>query len=361
MRQVPEWGTIPRMLRDQAACRTSTIVVADGHARLRLRQLQRQAAEGARALIAMGVQPRDRVAIVAPNGLRWVISAFAIWDTGAAVIPLSSGVNGTLARQLLQQAQVSVLLACDDTLLSALAETCGEPAAGRPYAGLPDLRTVVMLDEPPTAGGTRETRRPGVLRLRNFLARGASVAPRVAEQRALAVLPTDKCEFLAPPGASGMAELTHAQLLRVYSNWSETVTLREGDRYLVITPFSHGFGLNAGLLACVLRGATILAAPRFAPVAVADLVEGLQANVLAGPPTLFNRLLDSLRGRPRRALPLRVAICENAAAPAELIRRLLAETAVQRVINAYGLGEATVAYPGRLPARGPDASAEPSA
>src|SRR6266498_2725891 len=296
MRQVPEWGTIPRMLRDQAACRTSTIVVADGHARLRL-------------------------------------------------------------SQLLQQAQVSVLLACDDTLLSALAETCGEPAAGRPYAGLPDLRTVVMLDEPPTAGGTRETRRPGVLRLRNFLARGASVAPRVAEQRALAVLPTDKCEFLAPPGASGMAELTHAQLLRVYSNWSETVTLREGDRYLVITPFSHGFGLNAGLLACEIGRAHVLAAPRFAPVAVADLVEGLQANVLAGPPTLFYRLLDSLRGRPRRALPLRVAICENAAAPAELIRRLLAETAVQRVINAYGLGEATVAYPGRLPARGPDASA----
>ncbi len=49
--------------------------------------------------------------------------------------------------------------------------------------------------------------------------------------------------------------LDHAQVLRGYWDWSEIVTLDEHDRYPVIAPFSHGFGLNAGLVACVLRRA----------------------------------------------------------------------------------------------------------
>ncbi|MBT2482170.1 hypothetical protein [Streptomyces sp. ISL-94] len=49
-----------------------------------------------------------------------------------------------------------------------------------------------------------------------------------------------------------------AVAIRPYSSWSELVTLRPGDRYLLVNPFFHTFGYKAGVLACLLRGVTML-------------------------------------------------------------------------------------------------------
>ena len=39
--------------------------------------------------------------------------------------------------------------------------------------------------------------------------------------------------------------------------------LTAGDRYLTVNPYSHMFGLKAGILACVSVGATMLPEPVF--------------------------------------------------------------------------------------------------
>lgn len=355
MRQVPDWGTIPRMLRDQAGRHSDAVVVSDGvvpdgaapdgAGQLTLGQLRERAAEVARGLIAMGVEPGDRVAIMAPNSPAWVISAFGVWDAGAVIVPVSTRFKGIEARQVLTKTQACVLLAQDaflgTSLLSVLGEACGGPAGARPYEGLPDLRTVGVLDERSSAAGQR----PGVIALSTLAARGGDIAPGAAQRRALAVRPGDLCEILSTSGTTGTPKgvmLDHAQILRGYWDWSEVVTLTEGDRYPVIAPFSHGFGINAGLLACVLRAATMIPIPVFDPAALMDLIERERVSVLAGPPNLFHRLLDSLTGGGRDVSSLRVAICGAAAVPPELIRRLLAETGVERMINAYGLIEGTV-------------------
>ena len=57
--------------------------------------------------------------------------------------------------------------------------------------------------------------------------------------------------------------LRHAAGIRAYDAWSTVVGLREGDRYLIINPFFHAFGLKAGILACLIKGATILPQPVF--------------------------------------------------------------------------------------------------
>jgi acyl-CoA synthetase (AMP-forming)/AMP-acid ligase II len=134
--------------------------------------------------------------------------------------------------------------------------------------------------------------------------------------------------------------LQHWQLLRGYWDWSELVTLRGGDRYPIIAPFSHGFGINAGLLACVLREATMMPIALFQPDRLLDLIEQTRVSVIAGAPTMFFKILDELEGRDVSSL--RVAICGAAAVPPELIRRMLTEAGVERMINAYGLMEGTV-------------------
>ncbi|GAA4157229.1 AMP-binding protein [Actinomadura keratinilytica] len=338
---VPAWGTIPRMLRDQAARHGDVEVVRAGDVSLTLSQLAERARAVARGLIALGVSPGDRVAVWAPNTPDWVAAAYGIWDAGAIIAPLSTRFRGIEAAEMLRKAGASVLLVAegfmDASQLGMLAAVAGEPAGGRPFRGLPDLAHVVVLP-PADAPG-----RPGVRAWRDLLAGGASVPAEAAEERAAAVGPDDLAEIMATSGTTGAPKgvmLHHEQLLRGYWDWAEIVTLREGDRYPVIAPFSHGFGINAGLLACVLRRATMMPVAVFRPDDLLELIERDRVSVLAGAPPMFFRILDEPPGRDLSSL--RVAICGAAAVPPDLIRRMVGEAGVERVINAYGLMEGTV-------------------
>ncbi|MFG3439705.1 AMP-binding protein [Nonomuraea sp. NPDC047897] len=326
---VPDWGTLPRMLREQAARHPDAVVIDDGGARTTLRDLLGAATREAAGLLALGVAPGDRVAIWGVNDPSWVVHAFGVWLAGGIVVPLSSRCKGLEAAGVLGRTGVEVLITGDGPPGVVLADL---------LPPLPDLRHVVVPDGTAGAG----PRLPAA-RLR---AAGGGQAPAGAVwERALAVRPDDLCEIMSTSGTTGTPKgvmLDHAQVLRGYWDWAEIVTLGEGDRYPVIAPFSHGFGLNAGLVACVLRRATMLPVRAFSPDALMTLVGSGGASVLAGPPTLFHRLLEELdRGAPE-VTSLRVAICGAAAVPPALITRLVERVGLERVINAYGLMEGTV-------------------
>jgi HIP---CoA ligase len=360
METVPEredlsrnWGTIPRMLRDMAARHGAAEVVravggeiggevgGAAPASLTLTELARRAAGVARGLIALGVEPGDRVAVWAPNTPDWVVTAYGLWDAGAVVAPLSIRFKGVEAAEFLRKAGAKVLFVAAGEqgagCLRMLTDATGGPAAGRPCRGLPALEHVISYAPVPAGPGA------GALSWDDFLAGGAAVGAGAAADRALAVRPGDLAEIMATSGTTGTPKgvmLHHAQLLRGYWDWAEIVTLAPGDRYPIIAPFSHGFGLNAGLLACVLKRATMVPIARFAPDELITMIERERISVLAGPPTLFFRVLDELGGRDLSSL--RVAICGAAAVPPELIRRLLDRVGLERMINAYGLMEGTV-------------------
>jgi acyl-CoA synthetase (AMP-forming)/AMP-acid ligase II len=333
------------MLRDMAARHGAAEVVREvgGGAApatsLTLADLAGRAADVARGLIALGIEPGDRVAVWAPNTPDWVVMTYGLWDAGAVVAPLSIRYKGVEAAEFLRKAGAKVLFVAAGEqgagCLRMLADAGGGPDAGRPCRDLPVLERVISPG-PVLAG-------PGALSWEEFIAGGAAVAADAAEDRALAVGPDDLAEIMATSGTTGTPKgvmLHHAQLLRGYWDWAEIVTLGPGDRYPIIAPFSHGFGLNAGLLACVLKRATMLPIARFVPDELIALIERERISVLAGPPTLFFRVLDELAGRDLSSL--RVAICGAAAVPPELIRRLLDKVGLERMINAYGLMEGTV-------------------
>ncbi|GAA0399498.1 acyl-CoA synthetase [Acrocarpospora corrugata] len=331
--EVPAWGTIPRMLRDQAASHPGVVVV-DGETRLTLAELRDQAAAVARGLLALGVAPGDRVGVWGLNDAHWVVCAYGVWDAGAVLVPLSARYKGLEAAELIAATGIGVLLTGRNTagapafadLLTDRDLAGADLLAGRDLAGADPLRGEVLRVVDPDGFAA-------------FLAAGVRVTD--LEERAAAVRPDDLCEIMSTSGTTGTPKgvmLEHGQVLRGYWDWSEIVTLREGDTYPIIAPFAHGFGLNAGLLACVLRAATMLPIRAFAPALLLDLIKSRNITVLAGAPPMFYRLLDELDRDPGTAL--RVAICGAASVPAPLIRRMLAH--VDRMINAYGLMEGTV-------------------
>ncbi|MBE1537185.1 AMP-binding protein [Actinomadura algeriensis] len=161
-----------------------------------------------------------------------------------------------------------------------------------------------------------------------------------ARERAAGVRADDVADVVFTSGTTGRpkgAMSTHDATLWAFRAWSEVATLRAGDRYLLINPFFHTFGYKAGILACLLNGATMLPEPVFDPAAVAARLAAERVSVLMGPPTLFASLLK-LPVRP--AHEVRLAGTGAADVPVDLIRRIRGELGVPHVFTAYGLSEA---------------------
>jgi acyl-CoA synthetase (AMP-forming)/AMP-acid ligase II len=132
---------------------------------------------------------------------------------------------------------------------------------------------------------------------------------------------------------------THAQNLRVYEVWSEVVGLREGDRYLIVNPFFHGFGYKAGWFASILRGATIVPMAVFDVPAVMAKVQEEHITFLPGPPTLLFGLLEFADRDQYDLSSLRTTVTGAAVVPVELIKRLRSEMTFETIITGYGLTE----------------------
>ena len=86
--------------------------------------------------------------------------------------------------------------------------------------------------------------------------------------------------------------MTHGRTLWVASDWVEMTGLRVDDRYLMVNPYFHMFGLKAGILACSP------AVPRCFPKRCSMSTgswngsSGEGVTVLPGPPTLYQAILD---------------------------------------------------------------------
>jgi HIP---CoA ligase len=307
-------ATIPALVASAAATYGDAEAVADGDRRVSFVELAVLTRRSAADCIRRGVQPGDRVAIWAPNTWEWVVAALGALAAGAALVPLNTRFKGEEAAWILDRSRAAL------TFVSP-------PFLGNDYpAMLGDRDGVVVLNE-------------AMWRDEISYAEAAEV------DRRLAAIPPDATgDVIFTSGTTGRPKgvvTTHAQTLRVFDTWAEVVGLREGDRYLVVNPFFHTFGYKAGIIACLLRGATIVPQPVFDVPVVLDLIERERISVLPGPPTLYQSILDAPDSESRDLGSLRLIVTGAAVVPVVLIERLRDELDVETVLTAYGLTEAT--------------------
>ena len=135
----------------------------------------------------------------------------------------------------------------------------------------------------------------------------------------------------------------HRQALDVARAWAGCAQLTSADRYLIVNPFFHSFGYKAGILACLLTGATMVPQLVFDAGEAMRLIEDMQITVLPGAPTIYSSILDHPERRSRDLSSLRLAVTGAAVVPVALVERMRAELTFDEVLTAYGLTEAVVA------------------
>lgn len=332
------WQTIPQMLRDSCERYQNRTAVIDGDTALSYAQLDAAIAQCTEALSRHGVDAGEPVCIWAPNSWQWIACAFACWNLGAIVVPVSSRLKAREVGPVLQRSGARLLFSVSDCggvdLPQLLAARYGRHDE-RPLAQVSTLQQVVCFDRPSALAHC-------VVYDDFLLSAGEGV-----EQQPVSVTGDMLAEILFTSGTTGEPKgvmLNQGQVLQSYWDWSDLGGLNERDHFLVIPPFSHGFGINAGILACVMRGMTHVVVDFFDPEAVLELIAEHTISVMSGPPALFMALARKLQEAEdsQRYSTLRVAYVGAAHVPEDTIATMQSTLGIQRVINAYGLIEGCV-------------------
>ncbi|MEE9099086.1 FadD3 family acyl-CoA ligase [Pseudomonas nitroreducens] len=328
--------TIPQLLSAASTAYGEQPAIEDGDVRLSYRQLDQWRRRAARALLALGIGHGERVAVWAPNHWEWIVAATALHSVGAVLVPLNTRMKGAEAGLVLRESGASLLFVIGDFL-------------GNDYPALLDGEELPALRQRVILRGERA----GALGWEAFLALAETVEEAQLDERQAQVTADDLCDLLFTSGTTGKPKgvmTAHGQNLRLVSDWSEMVGLRQGDRYLIVNPFFHSFGYKAGWLAALMRGCCILPQAVFDVNVLLERVAAERVTVLPGPPTLYQSLLAHPRRGDHDLSSLRVAVTGAASVPVEMVRRMRGELGFETIVTAYGLTETcgfvTICRPG---------------
>lgn len=329
--------TVPDAVARAVAEYGDAEALVDGGTRWSFAELGERVYRCAGAMIAAGVARGDRVAIWAPNGHRFVVTALGALVAGATVVPVNTRYKGDEARWIIEKSRARALFVENHFLGLDYVEMLGT-------APLADLVDVVRLDG------------AGELTWEAFLERGDRVPREDVLSRGQEVAASDLSDVFFTSGTTGRPKgvmTNHSQNIRVCEAWGNGVGLRRGDRYLVVNPMFHSFGYKAGLIACLLHGVTLVTQAVFDVASTLDLIEAERITVLPGAPTLYASILDHPRSATADTSSLRLAVTGAAVVPVSLIERLRSDL-FPEVIVAYGLTETC----GTVTIGDPTASAE---
>jgi HIP---CoA ligase len=324
----PGGETIPGLTAAAAERFADQPAVVDGDTRLSYAELFEEARTFGAALVASGIQPGDRVSIWAFNSAEWVIAALALWQAGAVLAPINTRFKGTEAADILARSRARALITVTDFLDTDYVAMLR--AAG---VDLPDLQTVVVA---------RGKAPDGTESWAGFRALATDEGRAEVDRRRAAVTPDDPSDILFTSGTTGVPKgvlSTHRWTLLVATDWVAMVGLEPGDRYLMVNPYFHMFGLKAGILASIAGGVTMLPEPVFDVGRALQRVADERVTVLPGAPTLFQSILNHPDRERYDLSSLRAGTIGAADIPVELIRRIFDELPYSVLISGYGLTE----------------------
>jgi len=268
----------------------------------------------ARALVASGLEPGDRMGIWSPNCAEWVLVQYASARAGVILVNVNPAYRTSELEYVLNQSGCKLLVAATAFKTS-------------------DYRA--MVDEvAPRCSALTETVFIGTEDWDGFCARGDAEVD----------LPTglqfdDPINIQYTSGTTGFpkgATLSHHNILNNGFFVAEGCGYTEQDRVCIPVPFYHCFGMVMGNLGAMTHGAcAVVPAPAFEPAATLQAVQDEKCTSLYGVPTMFIAALDLPDFASYDLGALRTGIMAGSPCPVEVMKN---------VISLMGMGEVTICY-----------------
>jgi fatty-acyl-CoA synthase len=285
--------TIGDLVDQQAGATARDAVVFPG-ARVTYPELRDLTDRWARALVALGVGPREKVGILSPNRLEYVAALIAIAKLGAVAVPINGRFKTHELTHVVSHADLRVLIVASDPagtdyleLVRSVFPTLDEQdamALALPEAPL--LRQIVSLD------GAR----PGLLGGAAFLAGADAVDVEAVKAYQRRVRVRDVALLMYTSGTTARPKgclLTHEAVVRQATAVARTrFLLTADDAFWDPLPLFHCGGI-VPMLGCFTVGAKYVHAGHFEPGQALRALE--QERCTVGYPafeTIWNAVLN---------------------------------------------------------------------
>jgi fatty-acyl-CoA synthase len=261
------------------------------------RELALEVDLAAKALMALGVAPGEKVALWLPNRPEWEFLLFAVAKIGAVLVPLNTRYRTADLSYAVAQSNSATLIAVDRSgpvdylamLTEALPGLRDQPCEHLAIPEFPDLKRVVLF-------GAEAVR--GAWNWRDVAPLADQVSDAMLETRAVAVDPDGMAMIVYTSGTTGNPKgVMHSHIcLRNVAERASRLGVTHRDRILCYLPLFHIYGLSEAALIGPLVGAAQILTATFDPAEAAGLIEAERVSILHGFDTHYRDLMLALEG-----------------------------------------------------------------
>jgi long-chain acyl-CoA synthetase len=213
-------------------------------------QLGETVQETALGLIDLGIEPGERVCILANTRPEWSYADLAATAAGAVVVPIYQTNSAEECHWVIADSGACAIVCEDESQLAKVAAV---------RERLPELRTVIVIDPPAdaasaaTAGGSPlET-----VTLAQVPERGRRREPAELERRRSAVRPADPYTFIYTSGTTGPPKgcvLSHGNYAAMMNMIREVGHIEANEVIYLYLPLAHSYALLIQLAVFELGG-----------------------------------------------------------------------------------------------------------
>jgi fatty-acyl-CoA synthase len=281
-------------------------------------QLAAQVDRLARALVASGLAPGDRMGIWAPNCAEWVVVQYASAKAGVILVNINPAYRTSELEFVLNQSGCRLLIAARALKSSDYVAMVDEVAPR-----CPELERTVFLEcgdwDDLLAAGDPEVPLPAGLQF------------------------DDPINIQYTSGTTGFpkgATLTHHNILNNGFFVGEACGYTAADRVCIPVPFYHCFGMVLGNLACTTHGACmVVPSAAFDPAATLRAIQDERCTSVYGVPTMFIAELESPEFESFDLTSLRTGIMAGSPCPIKVMRSVIDRMHMSEVTICYGMTE----------------------
>ena len=276
----------------------------------------------ARGLMALGIEPGQRVGIWAPNCAEWTIVQYASAKIGSVLVNINPAYRTHELSYVLNQAGVRTLISATTFKTSDYVGMISEVRADS------QLREVIFI---------------GTADWDNLKSGADEVTEGELRTRMASLHHNEPINIQYTSGTTGFpkgATLSHRNILNNGFFVTDLIKLGPGDRLCIPVPFYHCFGMVMGNLGCTTHGATmVIPAPGFDPGLTLGAIEKERCTGVYGVPTMFIAMLGHPDFADRDLSSLRTGIMAGSVCPVEVMKRCVADMNMTELAIAYGMTE----------------------
>ncbi|MDF9812699.1 AMP-dependent synthetase/ligase [Streptomyces sp. SPB162] len=279
--EVPADGNLTDLIRRNAAQHPAVPVIARKNAGgewqdVTATDFLAEVRATAKGLIASGVQPGDRVALMSPTRYEWTLFDFAIWSAGAIAVPVY---------ETSSPEQVEWILGDSGAVACVVESGAHEATVASVHDRLPELKHVWRID----AGAVE-----------HLVSVGSDISDKVVDERGATAVADSPATIVYTSGTTGRPKgcvLSHRAFFAECGNVVERLAplFRTGESsVLLFLPLAHVFGR-------LVEVASVMAPIKLGHVSdikhLTDELAAFRPTMILGVPRVFEKVYNSARAK----------------------------------------------------------------